>query len=217
MFSDRYEGIINNIGDFTYHMLGCGAIGSSTAIQLVRMGAKEIVLYDFDKVEEANVGVSQYILNDVGKYKTDALKHHLKLINPEITVIPINGLFEEWNASDRNDIVILGFDSMHCRLKAVEVISKAGKANMPNVLIDGRMGAEHYQQYTFLNPSLNQYAQTWYTDESGDPEPCNAKATSYCSNMSGSFIVNVIRKILTHQPYDKELSFNFPTMMLQIK
>ena len=59
MFSDRYEGIINNIGDFTYHMLGCGAIGSSTAIQLVRMGAKEIVLYDFDKVEEANVGVSQ--------------------------------------------------------------------------------------------------------------------------------------------------------------
>lgn len=217
MFNSRYEAIVNNMGEFVYHILGCGAIGSSTAIQLVRMGAEEVILYDFDKVEDANVGVSQYTTDDVGKYKTDALKHHLKSINPDINVMPINGQFKKWNASDRNDIVILGFDSMSSRMDAVTRISHAGKANMPYVLIDGRMGAEHYQQYTFLKPSLNQYVQTWYTDESGDPEPCNAKATSYCSNMSGSFIVNSIRKIITHQPFDKELSFNFPTMMLQIK
>ena len=56
--------------------------------------------------------------------------------------------------------------------------------------------------------------ETWYPDNEGDPEPCNAKATSYCSNMSGSFIVNAIRKYVTKQPYDREICFNFPAMML---
>ena len=217
MINDRYSAIVNNVGDFIYHILGCGAIGSSAAIQLVRMGAKEIILYDFDKVEDVNIGVSQYTQDDVGLYKVNALQQHLKSINPDIVVITHNSYFDEWESSDKVDIVILGFDSMHSRLKAVETISKRGKSNMPYALIDGRMGAEHYQQYSLFKPTLNQYAQTWYTDESGDPEPCNAKATSYCSNMSGSFIVNTIRKLITHQPYDKEFSFNFPTMMIEVK
>ena len=41
------------------------------------------------------------------------------------------------------------------------------------------------------------------------------KATSYCSNMAGSFIANTIRKVVTKQPYEVALSFNFPTMTLQ--
>ena len=40
------------MNEYTYHILGCGAIGSSTAIQLARMGAEVFYLYDFDKVEE---------------------------------------------------------------------------------------------------------------------------------------------------------------------
>ena len=84
----------------------------------------------------------------------------------------------------------------------------------PLCIIDGRMGAEQFQQYIFDKPTINSYKKTWYPDSEGDPEPCNAKATSYCSNMSGSFIVNTIRKYITDQPYDKEICFNFPAMML---
>jgi molybdopterin/thiamine biosynthesis adenylyltransferase len=139
MINDRYSAIVNNVGDFIYHVLGCGAIGSSAAIQLVRMGAKEIILYDFDKVEDANIGVSQYTQDDVGLYKVNALQKHLKSINPDVVVITHNSYFDEWESSDKTDIVILGFDSMHSRLKAVETISKKGKSNMPYALIDGRM------------------------------------------------------------------------------
>ena len=85
----------------------------------------------------------------------------------------------------------------------------------PKLLIDGRMGAEHYQQYTFVKPTLKEYQKTWYSDEEGSPEPCNMKATSYCSNMSGSFIANTVRKVLTKQPYEAALSFNFPTAILE--
>mgnify|MGYP003681582239 FL=1 len=41
------------------------------------------------------------------------------------------------------------------------------------------------------------------------------KATSYCSNMSGSFIANAVRKIAKEQPYEEFVSFHFPTMSIE--
>ena len=217
MVNERSIGIVNNLDNYVYHILGCGAIGSSTAIQLARMGAKEITLYDFDEVEIQNVGVSQYFNSDVGDYKVDALKNHIKAIDNSIYVATHPHRFDNWESTDKEDIVVLCFDSMQSRLEAVTIITNKGNSHKPFAIIDGRMGAEHYQQYLFVKPTLKSYLRSWYSDQDGDPEPCNAKATSYCSNMSGSFIVNSIRKLITNQPLDKELAFNFPTMMIESK
>ena len=77
MINDRSSDLVNNLGDFVFHILGCGAIGSSAALQIARMGATRFCLYDMDKVEEPNVGVSQYTYNDIDKPKVDALQNHL--------------------------------------------------------------------------------------------------------------------------------------------
>ena len=77
------------------------------------------------------------------------------------------------------------------------------------------MGAEHYQQYFISKPTLKKYQKVWYSDAEGDEEPCNAKATSYCANMSGSFIANAVRKFITNSPFNGDFSFHFPTMMIQ--
>jgi len=217
MINERSEGIVNNLDAYCFHILGCGAIGSSAAMQLARMGANEIVLYDFDNVEIENVGVSQYFQSDIGEYKVDALKNHIKAVDNDIRVVTHARRFDEWNSTPKGDIVILGFDSMASRLEAVTIISNSDKFHQPDLLIDGRMGAEHYQQYLFIRPTLKSYLKSWYSDEEGDQEPCNAKATSYCSNMSGSFITNTIRKFAMEQPLDLELSFNFPTSMIQTR
>ena len=210
--TDRFSGIINNMNEYTYHILGCGAIGSSTAIQLARMGAEVFYLYDFDKVEEPNIGVSQYTYKDIGKPKVDALKEIILDISKFAEVTSHNSKFDGYD-SDGKDIVILGFDSMASRWEAIDIIVKLMKTK-PFCLIDGRMGAEHYQQYTFKDLTMSMYKKNWYSDDEGDPEPCSMKATSYCSNMAGSFIVNTIRKVLTEQPYDKEFNFNFPLLRL---
>ena len=210
--TDRFSGIINNMNEYTYHILGCCAIGSSTAIQLARMGAEVFYLYDFDKVEEPNIGVSQYTYKDIGKPKVDALKEIILDISKFAEVTSRNSKFDGYD-SDGKDIVILGFDSMASRWEAIDIIVKLMKTK-PFCLIDGRMGAEHYQQYTFKNLTMSMYKKNWYSDDEGDPEPCSMKATSYCSNMAGSFIVNTIRKVLTEQPYDKEFNFNFPLLRL---
>ena len=103
---------------------------------------------------------------------------------------------------------------MKSRKEAVEEIC-ANKRTKPYLLIDGRMGGEHYQQYVFKDVTLSNYLKTWYSDEDGDPEPCNVKASSYCSNMAGSMIVNAIRKVVTNGPYEDSLTFNFPNMTIQ--
>ena len=138
------------------------------------------------------------------------MRDRLLAINPSMNVYAHHGEFKNISP-EHNNIVIMGFDSMEARLDAVTNILKLEK---PDVLIDGRMGAEHYQQYTFKSPTLAQYKKTWYSDAEGDDDPCNARATSYCSNMSGSFICNSVKQILKEEPYCKDFSFNFQTMSL---
>ena len=213
MINLRSSELVNNLGDFTFHILGCGAIGSSAALQIARMGAENFCLYDMDKVEEPNVGVSQYIYSDIGKPKVQALHSHLESLGVS-SVSKYHERFSEYYPQGERDIAILGFDSMASRLQAVEALF-AIPGVKPLYIIDGRMGAEHYQQYIFDKPTISKYKKTWYSDEMGSPEPCNAKATSYCSNLSGSMIANSIRKLVTGQPFNRSFSFHFPTMLLE--
>ena len=167
-----------------------------------------------DKVEELNVCVSIYNLEDVGKHKTDALCKHLKLNNPMADITTVKGKFKELYYQESNDIVILGFDNMKTRMQVVDFIDEHKCKVM---LIDGRMGAEEYQQYTFPDFKKRNYLRYWYSDDEASEDPCNAKATSYCSNMAGSFIANAIRKIVTGQMYEERIQFLFPNMFLEKK
>ena len=210
----RSEGLVSNLHEYTFHILGCGAIGSSAATQLARAGAEKFLLYDMDDVATENIGVSQYSGEHIEMKKVEALNEILLGINYKCNIMMYPEYYNMFRYQDNNDIVILGFDSMKSRREAVEDIC-SNKRTKPYLLIDGRMGGEHYQQYVFTNVTLANYVKTWYSDDDGDPEPCNVKATTYCSNMAGSFIVNAIRKIVTNSPYESELTFNFPSMTLQ--
>ena len=205
---------IADISGVNFHIVGCGAIGSSVATQLVRLGANQFYLYDFDKVEIPNVGVSQYNEQDVGLSKVGALTNHMKRIN---VMIEIKGIVDKFKyyEGDKDDILVLGLDSMSARMEIVKLLAQCPKK--PSFVIDGRMGAEQYQQYIYDNITVKKYEKDWYSDEDSDPEPCTRKATSYCSNMSGSFISNSIKNIVMKQPYFKEIVFNFSTLILDKK
>ena len=211
--NERSSGLIEDFDNKIFHILGCGAIGSAAATQLARMGADRFVLYDLDKVEVQNVGVSYYIYQDITKPKVVALHEHLKHINPEIRATEQFGRFSQFiKPLGEGDVVILGFDSMDSRLEAAEAALK--RPNKPYLLIDGRMGAEEYHQFTLKNPTLKQYKTTWYSDVDAEDEPCNAKATSYCSNMSGAFISNAVKKTLNNEPCPQQFFFTFPGLVL---
>ena len=210
--SSRYSNLMNNFHEYSFHILGCGAIGSSAAIQLARSGATKFFLYDMDKVETVNIGVSQYDIRHVGCKKVDALEEIITQINKHVDISAVHGEFKEYWYNGKKDIAILGFDTMNVRMEAVKIL--CASKQKPLCIIDGRMGAEHYQQYIIPKPDIDKYEKVWYSDDDMSTDPCNAKATSYCSNMSGSFIANAVRKFVTGQPFNGNFSFNFPTMMM---
>lgn len=66
------------------HIIGCGATGSTLAENLVRLGLKNLTLYDFDTVEPHNIANQIYRHSDIGTPKVEALSKLLTEINPEI-------------------------------------------------------------------------------------------------------------------------------------
>jgi len=66
------------------HIIGCGAIGSTVAENLVRYGVTRITLYDFDFVEPHNIANQLFTQEDIGKTKVQALAEYLHKINPDI-------------------------------------------------------------------------------------------------------------------------------------
>ena len=130
---------IANISGVRFHIVGCGAIGSSVATQLARLGADQFYLYDFDKVAIENVGVSQYVNEDINKNKVTALRQHLWNISTNISIGISVDKFKYYEGT-KDDILVLGLDSMSARMEIVKIITKC--PDKPLFVIDGRMGAE---------------------------------------------------------------------------
>lgn len=65
-----------------FAVAGLGGLGSNTAAWLARLGVGRLLLFDFDRVEPGNLNRQYYFLEDVGRYKAEALRDHLRRINP---------------------------------------------------------------------------------------------------------------------------------------
>lgn len=98
------------------HIIGCGAIGSTVAELLTRLGFPKLHLYDFDTVSDHNITNQMFRMRDIGSPKTEALAEILKDINPDIEL----ELHEGWNEYSRiTGIVFIAVDSIEIRKEIV--------------------------------------------------------------------------------------------------
>lgn len=67
-------------------ILGCGAVGSWTAVQLAHSGLQNFTVIDDDLVEESNLNRSVFLHEDIGVPKVQALASALHQISPNIQV-----------------------------------------------------------------------------------------------------------------------------------
>jgi len=68
----------------TVGIAGLGGLGSAVAVALARLGVGRLVLADFDVVEPSNLNRQQYFIDQIGMYKTDALRENLYRITPYV-------------------------------------------------------------------------------------------------------------------------------------
>jgi molybdopterin/thiamine biosynthesis adenylyltransferase/proteasome lid subunit RPN8/RPN11 len=72
------------LSDLRVGIVGCGGTGSAAAEQLVRLGVRNLVLFDPDNLSSSNVTrVYGSTITEVGQPKVDTLAGHLSRISPD--------------------------------------------------------------------------------------------------------------------------------------
>lgn len=159
------------------HIIGCGAVGSTIAEQIARLGIKRVHLYDFDVVSEHNITNQMFFTQQIGQPKIDALTAILKLINPDIDVIRHK---EGWKpGTSLAGYIFLAVDNIDTRKEIV-------KENLfnPNIIamFDTRMrltDAQHFAaKWTPEGKQFLQNTMNFTREEAAKSTPVSACGTT---------------------------------------
>lgn len=157
------------------HIIGCGAIGSWIAVNMVKIGVSKVNLYDMDTVEEHNIPNQAFNPAHIGMAKVDALKEILTAINPDckVTTEKVRVTSASHTKLKMKGVVILAVDSM----KARETIYNSLVYLNPHckLMLDARMGSDIVRLYSILPSNiahLDTYKSTLYSDDVTEESIC---------------------------------------------
>ena len=124
--NDRHgEDLQNKISSTTVGICGLGGLGSNIAIALSRAGVGKLILIDFDRVDITNLHRQQYKANQIGMYKTEALKENLTEINPYLETEIHTVCVTEKNAKELLKdchIICEAFDNAECKAMLTNLV-----------------------------------------------------------------------------------------------
>ena len=103
---------VNKLKNATVMVVGCGAVGSFAIEALARTGVGNLILIDFDKIEESNINRQLFATDSsIGHLKVDVAGERIFDINPDIKTTALNLFFDEKTSLDVTpDFVIDAID-----------------------------------------------------------------------------------------------------------
>ena len=163
--------------DAPIHIIGCGAIGSTVAEMLTRMGVEELHLYDFDTVSPHNLANQMFYASQITHPKTMALHAICEDINPAIEIIEHDTGYTDQKL---DGYVFLCVDNIDLRRDICEMHQYN---TMIKAVFDFRMrltDAQHYAaNWSNPNSVTNLLKTMQFThDEAKEATPINACGTS---------------------------------------
>ena len=117
----KFEEIKNKLKEKTVGIAGCGGLGSNCAVALARVGVGNLLIVDFDVIEESNLNRQYYFFDQIGKKKSAALKDNIKKINPEANVIAIDKKLDSESILEifkDCDVIVEAFDKALAKTEA---------------------------------------------------------------------------------------------------
>ncbi|KAG6633358.1 ubiquitin-like modifier-activating enzyme 5 [Carya illinoinensis] len=150
-------GIVENyerIREFSVAIVGIGGVGSVAAEMLTRCGIGRLLLYDYDRVELANMNRLFFRPEQVGMTKTDAAVQTLSDINPDVVL----------ESYTLNITTVQGFETFMSSLKNKSFCPRKEGSGVDLVL----SCVDNYEARMAVNQACNELNQTWM--ESGVSE-----------------------------------------------
>lgn len=162
---------------------GSGGIGSWVTFFLARMGFTPMI-YDFDVIEEHNMGGQLFRAEDIGKYKVVALSD----ITRDFCGMEITSFVAKVDENTpTHHFVFSAFDNMKARRDLFEVWKKSipGCPITP-IFIDGRLEMEQLQIYCVTPDRIAEYEATLFDDSAVEDTPCTMKQSSHTAGLIAS-------------------------------
>lgn len=191
----------DKLPETTVMVIGVGAIGRNVALQLTSIGVQNLMLVDFDVVEESNIATQGYYESDLGVLKVNATEKICKQINNTINIEAISSRFKK---SMEADVVFCCVDSISTRKFIWESVMEKSK-----IFIDGRMTAEVFRVLVADDGHGKlHYPSTLFTEQEAFTGSCTAKSTVYCANIAAGFMVQAFTKWLREFKNDIDVMYN---------
>lgn len=138
------------IRTFSVAVVGVGGVGSVTAEMLTRCGIGKLLLFDYDKVELANMNRLFFQPHQAGLSKVEAAKKTLEGINPDVVIETFN----------YNITTVDNYDHFVERIKTGSLTS--GPLDLVLSCVD------NFEARMTINMACNELGQQWF--ESGVSE-----------------------------------------------
>jgi molybdopterin/thiamine biosynthesis adenylyltransferase len=179
------------------HVIGCGAIGSFTALGLAKMGFTNMVVWDFDEVSIENMSNQWFRHKDIGRPKNEALRDLIEDFTGER--IEIAG---EFTGQKLDGYVVTAVDNMRIRKLVYE-----SNRNNPIKIIDPRMSSEYATLHVFDGGEPG-YAKTLFDDANGVQERCTAKSTMYTAMMISGLVCKTVKDLVNQVSHPRIVDWN---------
>ena len=181
---------LERLQSLTTTVIGVGAIGRQVALQLAAIGASQIQLIDFDRVEPTNITTQGYLQRDLGQLKVAATAAQIHEIDPTITVTPIA---DRWRPEHpTGEAVFCCVDTISARTPIWRSLQ-----HRCQFWADARMRGEVIRVIAATNQDSRQhYSQSLFPQTDSQQGPCTAKSTIYAASVSGGLMIHSFTRML---------------------
>lgn len=189
--------IKTHLSAFRVGIAGAGGLGSNCAVALARSGVGTLVICDFDVVDGSNLNRQYYFTDQIGSFKTDALKKNIYLLNPDIQVITHKtklDIHNIYNTFSGCDVIVEAFDSAEAKQMLIETVQTELKG-VPLIVGSGMAG---WGKNDMLR--CRKIDDTLYVcgDESSDSAaglPLFAPRVGIVANMQANTVVEILMNL----------------------
>ena len=208
----RYESL-NLMDDKPIHVIGVGAIGRQVAVTLAIMGwPGEVHIYDFDTVEEVNLGTQGFMPKWLGSPKVEATLQDVRDINPECQLHIHNGRIGMNVVRNMEGVVFCCVDSMETRQQVFQNLNSFGPESV-DLFLDARMSSEVFDIWAAYDEATKeQYNEGWFPDSEANQDTCTARSTYYCANVAAGFMIAQLTKHTRGIPLESNVRLDMTGM-----
>lgn len=192
-------------------LIGLGTAGSWAAVLLVKLGIRELEMWDNDTVDPPNLTCQVYGEENLGQTKPDALRRVLDLIHVGIGLTSLSLHSGEFRRpkGEPPDVVISCVDSWKGRRAALEWARRGSK-----LFVEARMASRLSCIHAF-DPAHDEDVTWWEGTLGSDDEPeipCGMRGTAFLGAQVGATIAGLVTCLANGEPIPRESIYHLGLM-----